>query len=122
MPQKLVIVISLLHLHHHQQILALLQDGLVITIAMMKITMRNVAGMVVTVVVIMSTHNTVLYVNAWIQMVVEEKLLNHQPIQQLIQAIQQPIPEIQQPIHQHHPHLQENVVCITFCYLILKLY
>ena len=75
MPLKLVEVLLLLPLHHHQQILAELLNGLGTIIVMMKTTMRDVAGMVETVAETMSTPNIALHVNVWIQMAKEMILL-----------------------------------------------
>ena len=55
---------QLLHQLNHQLMLVDLHNGLVIIIAMTTTTMKNVVGMVEIVVVTMSTHSTVLPVNA----------------------------------------------------------
>ena len=79
MPLKLVEVLLLLPLHHHQQILAELLNGLGTIIVMMKTTMRDVAGMVETVAETMSIHNIALHVNVWIQMEETMEQQIHQP-------------------------------------------
>ena len=64
----LLVEAQLLHLLHQlkllHQILVDHHNGLVTIIVMMKITTQSVVGMVVIVVVTMSTHNTALPVNA----------------------------------------------------------
>ena len=64
----LLVEAQLLHLLHQlkllHQILVDRHNGLVTIIVMMKITMQSAVGMVVIVVVTMSTHNTALPVNA----------------------------------------------------------
>merc|ERR1719273_529526 len=63
-PMVVATMKQLMHQLNLQQMLADLHNGLVMIIAMMTTTMRNVVGMVEIVVVTMSTHSTVLPVNA----------------------------------------------------------
>ena len=71
-------------IHHHQLNLHLmivdLLNGLAITIAMMRTTMKNVAGMVETVVDLMLIQCFVLLVNALIQMQQYQLLRDHQDL------------------------------------------
>merc|ERR1711936_882998 len=102
-----VVMQQLLHQLDHQLMLVDLHNGLVIIIAMMTTTMRNVVGMVEIVVVTMSTHNSALPVNAWIPMVVAiMKQLMHQLN---LQQLQSPVKMRNLPVGVKTRRMPENV-------------
>ena len=82
-----VLYLLLLILQQHYQMLVNIHTGLMMAIVMMEITMKNVVGMVKTVVVMILIQHFVLPVNALIQMQLVHLLRDHQDLVDLLNGL-----------------------------------
>ena len=82
-----VLYLLLLILQQHYQMLVNIHTGLMMAIVMMETTMKNVVGMVKTVVVMILIQHFVLPVNALIQMQLVHLLRDHQDLVDLLNGL-----------------------------------